>query len=177
MLGDAYVVRDLNSGEYPEIEETGTTFLANAKLKADGISAVVDGLVISDDSGLEVDALGGQPGVYSSRYAGRDGDHEANNAKLMEEMTMLDAGTLRTARFRCVMAISKHGQTLASFDGAVEGTITSVMAGEKGFGYDPLFVPEGYSQSFAELGSEVKNAMSHRGRALIKVVEWLNAQA
>ncbi len=174
MLGAGYDVSDLKA--YPElaaVEETGTTFLANATLKAVEISQQVAGLVLADDSGLEVDALGGAPGVYSSRYAGEDGNDAANNAKLLRA---LDGEERRTARFRCVMVLAENGKVLAHFDGAVEGRIIGARQGEAGFGYDPLFAPDGYDQTFAELGDAVKNGFSHRARAMEKVLGWLSAR-
>jgi len=176
MLGAEYDVSDLNGKDFPEVEETGTTFLENATLKAVEISELVDGYVLSDDSGLEVDALGGEPGVYSARYGGEDGNHEANNTKLMAELGKLDATVDRSARFKCVMVLAKGGKALEHFDGSVEGEIIECLRGTGGFGYDPLFIPEGYEETFAELGSEVKNGMSHRGRALRQVVDWLAQQ-
>ncbi|MGC6467510.1 MAG: RdgB/HAM1 family non-canonical purine NTP pyrophosphatase [Akkermansiaceae bacterium] len=155
----------------PEVEETGTTFLANATLKAEAISALTEDWVLSDDSGLEVDALGGEPGVYSSRYAGEEGNDALNNAKLLRE---LDGKDERAARFRCVIVIARQGRALADFSGAVEGRIEKVACGEGGFGYDPLFVPEGYQESFADLGDEVKNSLSHRARALEGAQAWLS---
>ena len=155
----------------PEVEETGSTFLENATLKAVAISQITDALVLSDDSGLEVDALAGEPGVYSSRYAGEDGNDALNNEKLLRELGGTDD---RTARFRCVMVIALKGETLAHFSGAVEGRILAERHGAGGFGYDPLFAPDGHEQSFAELGGEVKNGMSHRARALEGVARWLN---
>ncbi|MGB0774227.1 MAG: RdgB/HAM1 family non-canonical purine NTP pyrophosphatase [Akkermansiaceae bacterium] len=174
MLGDAWQVSDLSSHpDLPAVEETGTTFLENATLKAEQISAQVSGLTLSDDSGLEVDALGGEPGVYSARYAGADGDDAANNKKLLES---LGGVTERTARFRCVIVLAENGKSLAHFDGAVEGTILDAYQGDGGFGYDPLFVPDGYSESFAQLGEQVKNSLSHRARAMQQVIEWLDQQ-
>ncbi|BDS06955.1 hypothetical protein NT6N_19950 [Oceaniferula spumae] len=171
MLGAGYEVTDLKSHpELPKVDETGTTFLENATLKAVEISREVPGLILSDDSGLEVDALGGAPGVYSARYAGEDGNDEANNAKLLTELADVEE---RRARFRCVMVLAENGETLAHFDGAVEGRIITERLGDGGFGYDPLFVPEGHEQSFAELGDEVKNTLSHRARAMEKVCRWL----
>jgi XTP/dITP diphosphohydrolase len=167
-------VLDLSAVEDPpEVEETGTTFLENATLKAVAISGVTEALVLSDDSGLEVDALGGEPGVYSSRYAGEEGNDALNNAKILRELRGKED---RTARFRCVMVLAKEGKPLANFSGAVEGRILEGGTGEGGFGYDPLFAPEGYEQSFAELGEEVKNGMSHRARALEGVVGWLTKE-
>ncbi|MBT8038183.1 MAG: RdgB/HAM1 family non-canonical purine NTP pyrophosphatase [Verrucomicrobiae bacterium] len=171
MLGAGYAVSDLQSyPELPAVEETGSTFLENATLKAVEISQQVAGLVLSDDSGLEVDALGGAPGVYSARYAGEDGNDAANNAKLLSE---LDGERCRTARFRCVMVLAEKGEVLAHFDGAVDGSIINQQQGTAGFGYDPLFVPDGHDQTFAQLGDEIKNGLSHRARAMEKVVPWL----
>lgn len=179
MLGDGYQVIDLNAdvcSQLPEVAETGTTFLENATLKAVEISKLTEGIILSDDSGLEVDALNGEPGVYSSRYAGCDGDNEANNAKLMAELKKLPEGTARTARFRCVMVLAKGGQVLAHFSGAVEGKIIGELTGDGGFGYDPLFIPDGYDQTFAQLGDEIKNSLSHRANALRPVIQWLSDQ-
>lgn len=171
ILGKEYDISDLSAHpELPAVEETGTTFLENATLKAVEISKQVPGLILSDDSGLEVDALDGAPGVYSSRYAGDDGNDSANNAKLLLE---LDGAQDRSARFRCVMVLAEAGQVLTHFDGSVEGTIIHSLQGDGGFGYDPLFVPEGFEKSFAELGEEVKNGLSHRARAMEKTTAWL----
>lgn len=170
ILGAGYVVSDLKAHpELPEVEETGTTFLENATLKAVEISKQVEGLILSDDSGLEVDALGGEPGVYSSRYAGEAGNDAANNKKLLHELQGEDS---RTARFRCVMVLAQDGEVLASFDGAVEGRMLSELHGEGGFGYDPLFVPDGYEQTFSQLSEGIKNQLSHRAVAMQKVVAW-----
>lgn len=167
-----YEVCDLSViSDPPLVEETGTTFLANATLKALAISELTDALVLSDDSGLEVDALGGDPGVFSSRYGGEDGNDALNNAKLLRE---LGEEANRRARFRCVIVLAQGGETLADFSGAVEGLILkAAQEGEGGFGYDPLFVPDGHQESFARLGEEVKNTMSHRSRALDGVRGWL----
>lgn len=166
-----FEIRDLSVIENPPlVEETGTTFLENATLKALSISRLTDDLVLSDDSGLEVDALDGDPGVYSSRYAGEEGNDALNNAKLLRE---LEETSNRQARFRCVMVLARQGEPLADFSGAVEGTILPDRQGEGGFGYDPLFVPDGFQESFAELGEEVKNFLSHRARALSQVAQWL----
>ena len=167
-----YEVCDLSViSDPPLVEETGTTFLANATLKALAISKLTDALVLSDDSGLEVDALGGDPGVFSSRYGGEDGNDALNNAKLLRE---LGEEANRRARFRCVIVLARSGESLADFSGAVEGWILkAAREGEGGFGYDPLFVPDGHEESFARLGEEVKNTMSHRSRALDGVKGWL----
>ena len=178
MLGAEYEVSDLKAHpELPVVEETGTTFLENATLKAVEISKQVAGLVMADDSGLEVDALGGAPGVYSARYASMASEgagDEANNARLLRELT--DEQN-RVARFRCVITLAENGEVLAGFDGAVEGRILHQQHGQGGFGYDPLFVPDGQSRSFAELGEDIKNSLSHRARAMQKVIRWLAASA
>lgn len=171
MIGERFEVLDVTAfPECPEIPETGTSFLENARLKALGISAVVNGLVLSDDSGLEVDALGGAPGVWSSSFGGEEGNHARNNARLLAEM----AGKAeRGARFRCTMVLAQGGRELAHFSGTVEGRIIGEPRGLKGFGYDPLFIPEGHDATFAELGEEAKNALSHRSRALAQVIDFL----
>ena len=173
ILGNSFQVFDLSSlPDAPEVEETGATFQENSLLKAVAISEFSDSLVLADDSGLEVDALGGAPGVYSARYAGAGADDGANNRKLLAELTDV-ASADRSACFRCAMVIARSGEILAEFEGTVEGRILEAPHGSGGFGYDPLFVPVGYEQCFAELGPGVKNAMSHRARAMKKVVRWL----
>lgn len=175
MIGDRFEVLDVTSfPECPEIEETGTSFLENARLKAEGISRVIDGWVLSDDSGLEVDALGGAPGVWSSSFGGEEGNHALNNARLLREM---EGKADRRARFRCTMVLAQGGEEVANFSGTVEGTIIADARGAMGFGYDPLFVPEGHASTFAELGDEVKNTLSHRARALTQAVEFLSQQS
>jgi len=174
MIGDRYEV--LDSTDFPElepVEETGTTFLENATLKAVEVSRQIDGVVLSDDSGLEVDSLGGAPGVYSSSYGGEEGNHAKNNARLLKEMTGRKG---HSARFRCVMVLAKGGEVLETFQGKVEGRILDKAQGDGGFGYDPLFMPTGHHVSFAELGIDRKNELSHRSRALRKVVDWLEAE-
>lgn len=173
MLGDGFRVQDANDfPDFPKVEETGQTFLENATLKAVAISRCIEGLVLSDDSGLEVDALQGAPGVWSSSYGGEEGNHAKNNAKLLQAMATIPAEQ-RTARFVCVMVVAQQGQVLAHFRGTVEGRIVDRAYGEGGFGYDPLFAPQGHSSTFAELGADIKNQLSHRARALQAVREWL----
>lgn len=172
MLGSGVVVRDATEiPELPEIEETGTTFEANARLKAEGISVHLSGLILADDSGLEVDALGGEPGIYSARYAG-PGCTDLQNTKLVLEKMESVPQEKRSARFRCVLAVARDGKTIATFDGTVEGRLTTEITGEGGFGYDPIFIPEGYEKTFGELSSEVKHSMSHRARALEQFRAW-----
>ena len=173
IVGDAYRVMDANDfPDFPTVEETGTTFLENATLKAEAISAMVDGYVLADDSGLEVDTLNGAPGVWSSSYGGEEGNHARNNTRLIEELKEVPAEK-RNARFVCVMVIAHRGKAVAHFRGTVEGCILTALTGQCGFGYDPLFAPAGYDLSFAELGSEIKNQLSHRARALAQVLDWL----
>lgn len=174
MIGDDFEVLDATAfPDFPEIEETGTTFLENARLKAEGISARVDGWVLSDDSGLEVDALAGAPGVWSSSYGGEEGNHAKNNARLLAEMA---GKTDRSARFRCTMVLASHGVEQANFSGTVEGRLVEALSGSGGFGYDPLFIPTGHERTFAELGDAVKNTLSHRARALGQVIAYLAGQ-
>lgn len=164
ILGDRFEVLDVTSfPDLPEIEETGTTFLENARLKALGISHRIEGWVLADDSGLEVDALGGAPGVWSSSYGGEEGNHAKNNERLIKEM----AGKAdRTARFRCTLVLAKNGEEMAVFTGTVEGRIAESPSGHGGFGYDPLFIPEGHSTTMADLGAAVKSTLSHRAMAI-----------
>lgn len=159
--------------ELPEIEETGTTFAANAALKACGISALIPGWVLADDSGLCVDALNGAPGVYSARYAGEHGNDAANNAKLLADLAALPADTPRTARFMCAICLAEQGIIKTEVCGKVEGCIATAPSGTNGFGYDPLFIPNGYSCTMAELSAEVKNTISHRADALRLLAEHL----
>lgn len=183
ILGANFTVSDLTA--HPEIlptVESGATFSENAALKAQEASRIFSGLVLADDSGLEVDALDGAPGIYSARYAARfasesaDGnsDDAENRKKLLEELAKTGArGKARSARFRCVIALAREGSLLATFEGAVEGTIINEEKGAGGFGYDPLFVPQGFCETFAQLDAEVKNRISHRARALKKCREAL----
>ncbi len=172
MLPPEYEVHSL--AEYPqapEVEETADTFAGNAALKACGISTLLPGMVLADDSGLCVDALGGAPGVMSARYAGEHGNDAANNARLLQEL----AGTPQphTARFMCCMCVAQSGRVLAEFTGKVEGSIAPTAAGEHGFGYDPLFVPAGFACTMAQLSAEQKNAISHRADALQQFLAWV----
>jgi XTP/dITP diphosphohydrolase len=160
-----------SSADYPEleeIEETGSTFLENATLKAQMTSASTPDYVLADDSGLECDALDGAPGVFSARYGGIPSSTEKNNAKLLEELKRVRAETpqQRAARYRCVLALAKDGQVIQTFDGVCEGTIATTAKGTGGFGYDPLFIPQGYARTFGQLGAKTKANLSHRALAL-----------
>jgi XTP/dITP diphosphohydrolase len=178
MLGPEWDVTDLTAHpEVPAPEETGATFAENAAIKALAASQLFPGLVLADDSGLEVDALGGAPGVRSARYAGPGATDPDNRARLLRELAAVGAsGSARMARFRCVLALAQSGQVLATFAGAVEGAILDAEKGDSGFGYDALFVPEGHRETFAQLSSEVKNGLSHRARALASASEFLRSR-
>jgi XTP/dITP diphosphohydrolase len=179
ILGAPWTVTDLNDHRSAiSPEETGATFAENAAIKAAAASHTFPGLVLADDSGLEVDALGGAPGVYSARYAGPAATDADNRAKLLSELSADGArGKERSARFRCVLVLAQDGATLGTFDGAVEGVIINSERGEGGFGYDALFVPTGHCETFAQLPAEVKNRESHRARALAKAHEFLKTLA
>jgi XTP/dITP diphosphohydrolase len=166
ILGAEFDVHDLTGAvELPVVEETGLTFEANAILKAVEASKHFQGLVVADDSGLEVDALGGAPGIYSARFAGEHSAGAANVAKLLGELAQCEPG-LFSARFRCSLALARKGTLLETFAGVVEGTIVSAPRGEGGFGYDPVFQPRGYDQTFSELAAAEKNRISHRAQAI-----------
>jgi len=182
ILGQSIEVLSLSDiGCHVDIPETGTTLEENAMQKAQYIWDHYHMEVFADDTGLEVDALGGAPGVYSARYSGGEGhDSEANMRKLLGELA---ENNNRHARFRTVIALilkkdlcpcgcmsiaEKH-----QFEGIVEGQITREKSGAEGFGYDPIFQPDGYDKTFAELGSDIKNQISHRARAVTKLCEFL----
>jgi XTP/dITP diphosphohydrolase len=149
--------------DIPPCEETGATFEANAILKAEYYGAHTPGLLFADDSGLEVDALGGAPGVYSARFAGTGATDEANNRLLLEKMRGIED---RAARFVCVIALVEGQRLLAKFRSTVEGSILEEPRGANGFGYDPLFYFEPFDCSFGEVAPERKLMVSHRGAAL-----------
>jgi XTP/dITP diphosphohydrolase len=152
--------------------ETGSTFLANARIKARAVAAATGEVALADDSGLEVDALGGEPGVLSARYAGDGATDAGNNAKLLAELAGIH-GANRRARFRCVLAlVGPDGRELTA-DGRCEGFVLDQPRGAGGFGYDPLFRPEGDTRALAEYSEEEKNAVSHRGRAARRLREML----
>jgi XTP/dITP diphosphohydrolase len=167
ILGDEFVVRDLSAEpDAPQIEETGSTFAENAILKAVVISRRFPGLVVGDDSGLEVDALKGAPGVYSARYSGPGAKDSDNIARLLSELRKLSIEGPYCARFRCVLALARDGELLDTFEGAVEGTIVEPPRGTGGFGYDPVFQPAGLPQTFGEIVPQKKNRISHRANAI-----------
>jgi XTP/dITP diphosphohydrolase len=167
ILGPEFMVRDLADTKVPEIRENGTSFEENAKLKALAASRHLPALVIADDSGLEVAALGGAPGIYSARYAGANATDRDKIDKLLRELARTRAtNDGRRARFRCVVALARNGGLLGIFEGTVEGRITDIARGDSGFGYDPIFAPDGFEQTFGELPEEVKNTISHRAKAI-----------
>ena len=156
----------VSTAEFPDLHdviEDGDTFEANALKKATELARATGLWALADDSGLEVTALGNAPGVWSARYAGEPCNHANNNAKLLRELA---GKTDRSARFRCVAALSDPTGRAETVSGACPGRIVDALRGAQGFGYDPLFVPDGYDRTFAEMGNAQKNQLSHRGRAL-----------
>lgn len=173
ILGDRFLVEDLTArAEIPDVEETGATFGDNSRLKAEAGSIRYDGWVVADDSGLEVDALGGAPGVRSARFAGDGATMEANRELLLEQLRKFPPGE-RCARFRCALALARGGTVVRMFSGTVEGLIAPSERGTGGFGYDRLFIPDGGDRTFAEMTAGEKHAMSHRGRALAALAEFM----
>jgi XTP/dITP diphosphohydrolase len=160
---DVRLARDLRSGI--AWDETGASFVENAMIKATVVKAHTDACVLADDSGLVVDALDGAPGVYSSRYAGREGDDDANNAKLLAALAGVPLPR-RSARFVCTLVFIDEGGRMQSFVGECRGHVALAPRGTHGFGYDPLFVVEGRGLTMAELDAAAKNAVSHRARAV-----------
>ena len=159
----------------PDVEETGTTFEENARLKAETLARISGLPCLGDDSGLCVDALDGRPGVYSARYAPKDADGKRNFDKAMDKLI----GELNerptedwSAHFSCVLALAVPGQETKVFEGRVDGRIIPEKSGNKGFGFDPVFMPEGFDKTFANFTSEEKAKVSHRGRAFARLLEY-----
>jgi XTP/dITP diphosphohydrolase len=177
LLGPEWSVEDLTGhAELPPPIEDGATFEENATIKALAAGRVLgpDVLVVADDSGLEVDALEGRPGIHSSSYAGHGAGDRANLNKVLTELAAAGVrGRNRRARFRCVLVLARGAQKLAAFHGAVEGILANEPKGGGGFGYDPAFIPDGYCESFGQLPASVKNKLSHRARALAGLIECL----
>lgn len=165
-------------GHVPDVEETGDTLEENARLKAAALTAATGMPAVADDTGLEVEAIGGAPGVYSARYAGEHATYADNVAKLLHALDALpDRGGERRARFRSVAFVKFPDGRELWREGAVDGTIAAAARGEGGFGYDPVFVPdEGDGRTFAELSAEEKHALSHRGRAFRALADALRAE-
>ncbi len=168
------VLRDLNEfSDVSEVAETGATFIENAILKAAGYAAQTGFWTVADDSGLEVEALGGAPGVFSARYAGENAGDAEKIAKLLSELG--DSSNMR-ARFVCAMAIADEtGEIKFVSEGVCDGRITVTPRGTNGFGYDPIFIPDGFEETFGELSGEVKQKISHRARAMEKIIEYLRS--
>ena len=164
VIGIAEIIEDF------DVEETGDTFEANAKLKSEAATKALNKRVIADDSGLEVFALDGEPGVYSARYAGTDKDDDANIDKLL---TQLGDETDRSAQFVCVISMSTPGEETVQFKGTVQGEITLSKIGEHGFGYDPIFYLDDKNKTMAQLSAEEKSEVSHRGKAIEKLRQYL----
>jgi len=170
-----YSKKEVGLGDL-EVEEDGDTLEENAIKKAMAISERVDGIVIADDTGLFVDKLNGAPGVYSSRYAGEDVSYEDNNRKLLKELEGTPSEE-RTAKFQTVIAIVTEDKKIKTVYGECRGRIGFEVKGSEGFGYDPLFIVDGYGKTFAQLGEEVKNKISHRAKALEKLKKELEKLA
>ena len=178
ILGKKWTIHDLTNLPKTTWIEDGTSFAENSEIKA---RAVYDSLppqlknviILSDDSGLCVDALDGAPGIFSSRYAGKNATDESNNELLLHNLRGIE-GYRRKAHFICVITLYQSGKIVNQFTGKFKGSITTKVIGKNGFGYDPLFIPDGFSKTVSEIGAETKNKISHRGRALKKLNEWLN---
>ncbi|ADF41512.1 XTP/dITP diphosphatase [Priestia megaterium] len=165
----------LDFPEIEDVEETGVTFAENATLKAEAISSALNKPVIADDSGLAIDALNGEPGVYSARYAGENKDDNANIEKVLQKLNDVPFEK-RTARFHCALAIAVPGKRTEIVEGTCEGHILEEKRGENGFGYDPIFFVEKWRCSMAELTKEQKNQISHRANALKRLAPLIDAQ-
>lgn len=169
MIGDKFRLKTPEEiGCFDDIPETGITFRENASQKSNYLFKNFGVDCFADDSGLEVDALGGEPGVFSARYSGSR-DSEKNLDLVLQKMT---GQSNRTARFRCVISLILDNEEYF-FEGTAEGAITTERNGAEGFGYDPIFLPDGYTQTFAEMSQEEKNAISHRAKAISRLVEFL----
>jgi XTP/dITP diphosphohydrolase len=172
LLGDRFDVASMKeTGFDADVEETGETFEQNALIKAEALMRRSGCAAVADDSGLEVDALGGRPGVHSARYAGVHGDDEANNQLLLKELEHVPEP--RTARYVCAMALARPGKPPIVTRGTCEGEILSAYRGSGGFGYDPLFLSHDFHKTFAEASLSEKNAVSHRARAIQKLLKEL----
>ena len=160
-----------------EAEETGATFIENAVLKAKSYALQTNLWTLADDSGLEVDALDGAPGIFSARYAGQNATDEEKIAKLLQELNDLPNAE-RGARFACAMAVSdENGEIKFSAEGICRGRIALFPSGRNGFGYDPIFIPDGFDQTFGELSVEIKRKISHRAQAIAKIIQFLHGFA
>ncbi|MCB0628280.1 MAG: non-canonical purine NTP diphosphatase [Saprospiraceae bacterium] len=172
LLGDRYDIKSLQDiGCTEDIPETQNTIMGNALQKARYLKHHYGHDCFAEDTGLEIDALEGAPGVYTARYAGPQRDPLANMQKVLEELADTN---MRSARFRTVIALILDGEEHV-FEGIAEGTIAEQPSGDKGFGYDPIFIPQGYDQTFAEMDADEKNAISHRGKAVDQLAAFLQS--
>lgn len=178
ILGADFIVRDLRQlPNAPVIEENGRSFVENAELKAVAVSRLTSELVVADDSGLEVEALGGAPGIYSARYAGPRATDNENIRKLLAALEGQPGGKInRHARFCCAIALARRGVVEETFHGEVTGTIAPGPSGGNGFGYDPIFRQDGFDRTFAELAAEIKNHISHRAAAIARLRDYLSSK-
>ena len=171
LIGSAFELKTLaDIGFTEDIPETGDTLIANALIKARHIYEIYKQNCFADDSGLEIEALDGAPGVYSARYAGEPVNHQKNNEKVLHALL---GKTNRNACFRTVIALIFEGQEFI-FEGKIDGKITEQLSGSNGFGYDPIFKPNGYDQCFAEMSLSEKSQISHRGIAVAKLAAFIN---
>lgn len=171
LAGASFVVKGLTDiGCFEDIPETADSLFGNSRMKAEFVYQKYGINCFSDDTGLEIEALGGRPGVYSARYAGENCDFQANVQKVMREM---QGQTNRNACFKTVITLILNGEEYF-FEGRVDGEIISQQLGSAGFGYDPIFRPKGYTQTFAEMSEELKNNISHRGQAMRKLMDFLH---
>jgi len=167
----------IDTGDMPVVQETANTFTGNAKLKAYALKEMItkNTWILADDSGLMVDAIQGNPGIFSSRYAGADANDSENISKLLSELKDVE-GIDRSARFVCVLVLLGPDGIERTFEGICKGLIAGRPEGGNGFGYDPVFIPEGYTQTFGLLGGLKKSKISHRARALNELVSWLQSR-
>ena len=173
IVGNLFEVKNLSDiNFFDEIPETGNTFKENAFQKVKYLHDKLNCNCFADDSGLSVDALNGAPGIFSARYAGEPSNSQRNTEKLLNTLKNISN---RKAQFTCVIAVILDGQT-HFFEGVIHGTITETPYGEGGFGYDPVFIPDGYDKTFAELPADIKNKISHRAIALEKFKQFLNSK-
>ena len=173
IVGNLFEVKNLSDiNFFDEIPETGNTFKENAFQKVKYLHDKLNCNCFADDSGLSVDALNGEPGIFSARYAGEPSNSQRNTEKLLDALKNISN---RKAQFTCVIAVILDGQP-HFFEGVIHGTITETPYGEGGFGYDPIFIPDGYDKTFAELPADIKNKISHRAIALEKFKQFLNSK-
>ncbi len=173
ILKDFFEVLYINDFEnYPDVEETGKTLKENALIKAQHGYKFSNIITFADDTGLEVEYLNNAPGIYTARYAGENATYKDNYLKLLKELENVPIEK-RNAKFRTVIVLYKNKNEIFSFEGICEGHIGIEPKGESGFGYDPVFIPNGYNKTFAELSSEIKNKISHRAKALEKFINFL----